>query len=68
MPIISGSKGESALQPIPASIYEHQRMPLPGVDSGQRATEAVGGVWDIDSQYSNMYESAHLISSKNSRQ
>jgi cation diffusion facilitator CzcD-associated flavoprotein CzcO len=26
----------------------------------------VGGVWDIDSEYSNMYESAHLISSKKS--
>lgn len=30
--------------------------------------EDVGGVWDIDSKYSNMYESAHLISSKNSTQ
>ncbi len=28
----------------------------------------VGGVWDIDAEYSNMYESAHLISSKNSTQ
>ncbi len=26
----------------------------------------VGGVWDIDSEFSNMYESAHLISSKKS--
>lgn len=28
----------------------------------------VGGVWDMDSEYSNMYESAHLISSKKSTQ
>lgn len=26
----------------------------------------VGGVWDIDGEYTNMYESAHLISSKRS--
>ncbi len=36
-------------------------------DQFERHTD-VGGVWDMDSEYSNMYESAHLISSKKSTQ
>ncbi len=51
----------------PAGLSTARALARNGVlyDQFERHTD-VGGVWDIDSPYSNMYESAHLISSKKS--
>ncbi|RAL25528.1 monooxygenase [Lujinxingia litoralis] len=53
----------------PAGLATARALARNGVlyDHFERAQD-VGGVWDIDSPFSNMYESAHLISSKNSTQ
>ncbi|MFP4600247.1 MAG: flavin-containing monooxygenase [Persicimonas sp.] len=51
----------------PAGLATARALARNGVlyDQFERHTD-VGGVWDMDSPYSNMYESAHLISSKKS--
>lgn len=51
----------------PAGLATARAMARNGVlyDQFERHHD-VGGVWDMDSEYSNMYESAHLISSKKS--
>jgi cation diffusion facilitator CzcD-associated flavoprotein CzcO len=51
----------------PAGLTTARALARNGVlyDQFERHTD-VGGVWDMDSEYSNMYESAHLISSKKS--
>ncbi|MFW5966091.1 MAG: flavin-containing monooxygenase [Persicimonas sp.] len=51
----------------PAGLATGRELARHGVlyDQFERHDD-VGGVWDIDSEYSNMYESAHLISSKKS--
>lgn len=53
----------------PAGLATARALARNGVlyDQFERHSD-VGGVWDIDSEYSNMYESAHLISSKKSTQ
>lgn len=53
----------------PAGLATARALARNGVlyDQFERSDD-VGGVWDIDSEYSNMYESAHLISSKKSTQ
>jgi cation diffusion facilitator CzcD-associated flavoprotein CzcO len=65
--LIDRSKRVCIIGAGPAGLTTARAMARNGVlyDQFERHTD-VGGVWDIDSEYSNMYESAHLISSKNS--
>lgn len=51
----------------PAGLTTARALGRNGIDYDQfeRHTD-VGGVWDMESEYANMYESAHLISSKKS--
>src|SRR5690554_2392955 len=53
----------------PAGLTTARALARNGVlyDQFERHSD-VGGVWDMDSEYANMYESAHLISSKASTQ
>lgn len=49
----------------PAALSAVRNMTLQGVDVvGFEIHTGVGGMWDIESPTSTMYESSHLISSK----